>query len=182
MAEAEALGLLSLSLAFSLSTCLSVYLPTYLPIHMSVCLSIHAPIHLSIGQSYLSIAGVPIYVSICMTAKHLCETFFKSSSWPVQNLINSAILPSEVKIDKPKTQQFCETSSIFEVDNIENETILRDPFKYGKLSAELTASYQWVAAIFPFHLSKVHLLQQSEGMSRNALHLSRKLTSANLTI
>ena len=65
-----------------------------------------------------------------------------------------------------KTKQFCETSSNFELDNIKNETILRDflkfselttskmkqlcetSFKNGKLSAELTASCQCVLRFF----------------------------------
>ena len=41
----------------------------------------------------------------------------------------------------------CETSSIFEVDSIKNEAILRDAFKNGKLSAELTALYQCVSRV-----------------------------------
>jgi len=84
-----------------------------------------------------------------------------------------------------KAKQFCETSSIFKVDNIQNEGILRDflnifeldniqneailrdflphffklttlktkqfgetSFENGKLSAELTASYQCVSRFF----------------------------------
>ena len=58
-----------------------------------------------------------------------------------------------------KTKLFCEAASVFELDNIKNETILRDFLNFGswhqktkqfcetsfnnaKLSAELTASYQ----------------------------------------
>ena len=64
-----------------------------------------------------------------------------------------------------KTKLFCEAFSIFELDNVKNETILRDflslrlttsktkqfcetSFKNGKLSAELTASYQCVLRFF----------------------------------
>ena len=65
------------------------------------------------------------------------------------------------ELDMVKTQQACETSSIFELDNGKIAAILRDflnfevdnikakqfwetSFKNGKLSAELTASYHCV--------------------------------------
>ena len=76
----------------------------------------------------------------------------------------SARLPQFLNLTTSKTQQFSETSSIFELDNFKNEAILRDflkvdnikneailcetSFKNGKLSAELTASYQCVLRFF----------------------------------
>ena len=48
---------------------------------------------------------LPIYLSICLSVC-LCLSVYLSVSL--------------------KTQQFCETSSVFELDNIKNETILRD--------------------------------------------------------
>ena len=47
-----------------------------------------------------------------------------------------------------KTKQFCETSSIFEVDNIKTKQFCETSFNNGKLSAELTASYQCVLRFF----------------------------------
>ena len=61
-----------------------------------------------------------------------------------------------------KAKQFCETS-----------------FKNGKLSAELTASYQCVLRFFPVHLSKVlRLPRKSDARSYEVLRLSRKIISA----
>ena len=47
-----------------------------------------------------------------------------------------------------KTKQFCETSSIFQVVSIRNETILRDVLPKWKRTAELTASCQYVLWFF----------------------------------
>ena len=52
-------------------------------------------------------------------------------SWQRQKQSNSARLPQCLKLATSKTKQFCETS-----------------FKNGKLSAELTASYQCVLRFF----------------------------------
>ena len=90
----------------------------------------------------------------------------------------SAKRPQFFNLTTSKTKQFCETSSIFELDNIKNETSLqhqkrnnsaRHPqfsklttskpkqfcetfFKNGTLSAELTASYHCVLRFFLLHL------------------------------
>ena len=88
-------------------------------------------------------------------------------------------------LDRVKTQQFCEASSIFELDNIESERILQDFLNVSRWqhqkrrsSARLpsrmeswtqTASYQCVFAICPLYLSKV-------------LRLWRKIIFVNLTI
>jgi hypothetical protein len=51
------------------------------------------------------------------------------------------------------------------------------------LSAELTASYQCVFAILPFHLSKVlRLPQKIDARSYEVLHLSRKIIFPRLKI
>ena len=92
-------------------------------------------------------------LSICLSAslktKLFCET---SSIFELDNIRSAALL--------------LETSSIFELDNIKNEASPRDvfnfsswqhqkrsnsarlPSKMGKLSAELTASYQDVVRFF----------------------------------
>ena len=91
-------------LSIKLSLYLFVYLFTvclsiYLPIYLSVCLSIHPSICLSI---YLSIS-LSLSLSVCLS---VCLSTCLSTSL--------------------KTKQFCETSSFFDVDNIKNETSLRD--------------------------------------------------------
>ena len=74
-------------------------LTTYLPTYLSIYVSIFRLIDRSI---YLSIY-LSVYLSICLSA---CLSVCLTVSF--------------------KTQQFRETSSIFELDNIKNETILRD--------------------------------------------------------
>ena len=159
-----------------------------------------------------------IYLFVCLLS--VCLSNYRSS-------LKSVCLPAAILRDclsvflnltTSKTKQFCETSSIFELDNVKNETILRDflnfevdniknetmsarlpqfsklttsktkqfsetSFKNGKLSAELTASYQCVLRFVQLHLSKVlRLPRKSDARSYEVLHLSRKIISANLKI
>ena len=133
------------------------------------------------------VAAVVVSLSICLSASLRTKLFCETSS--------------VVELGNIKTQQFSETSLIFELDNVKNEAILRDfliflklttsktkqfcetSFKNGKLSAELTVSYQCVFAIFPLHLSKLlRLPRKSDARSYEVLHLSRKMISANLKI
>ena len=96
----------------------------------------------------------------------ILRDFLNFWTWQRQKQNNSARLPQCSKLTTSKTKQFCETW-----------------FKTGKLSAELTASYQCVFAIFPLHLSEVlHLPRKSDARSYEVLHLSRKIISANLKI
>ena len=98
--------------------------------------------------------------------------------------------------------QFCETSSIFELDNVKNEAILRDllNFRSWELqkrsnSARLPSKMEsWLQswrprtnamrfAMFPLYLSNVlRLPRKSDARSYEVLHLSRKIILANLTI
>jgi len=82
-----------------------------------------------------------------------------------------------------KTKQVCETSSFFEVDNIKNETILRDFLQKWKVECRADGLVPMRFAIFPVHLSKVlRLPRKSDARSYEVLHLSRKTISANLKI
>ena len=112
---------------------------------MSVCVC------LCLSVSVYVCLSLSVYLSIC-------------------KLENEAILrvyPQCLILTTFKTQLFCETSSSFELDNVKNEAILRElwsffqawqyqirfnsamtSFKNGKLSAELTASYQCVLRFF----------------------------------
>ena len=141
----------SLSLSFCLFLWLSTYLPTYLSMYpsLSLCLSIQPSIYLCVYLSiYLSIY-LSLYLSISLS---LCLPVCLS-------ICLSASL---------KTKLFCETSSIFEVDNIKHVTcsnsarlpqflnlttwktkqFCETSSKNGKLRAALTASYQWVLRFF----------------------------------
>ena len=143
---------LSLSLlSFFLSFSFSDYLPTYLPIYLSSYLSIYLSSYLSIYVFvYLSIyLSILIHLSICLSiylsiSRSVClsiylpvylqasipeailRDFFIFQSWQHKKRSNSAWLPQFLKLTTSKTKQVCETSSFFEVDNIKNETILRD--------------------------------------------------------
>ena len=80
-------------------------------------------------------------------------------------------------------KQFCETSSIVEVDIIKAKQFCEASFKNGKLSAELTCLVPMGFAIFPLHLCKVlRLPGKSDARSYEVLHLSRKNILANLKI
>ena len=82
-----------------------------------------------------------------------------------------------------KTKQFCETSSIFEVDNIKTETILRDFLQEWKVECRADSLAPLRFAIFPLHLSKARRLpRKSEARSYEGLRLSRKIILANLKI
>ena len=79
--------------------------------------------------------------------------------------------------------QFCQTSSMFEVDNIKNEAILRDFFQKWKVECRADGLVPMCFAIFPLHLSKVlRLPRKSDARSYEVLHLSRKIILANLQI
>ena len=181
---------LSIYLSFYLSIYLSVFLSIYLSFYQSIYpsfyqsinLSIYLPIYLSFSLSlYLSISWsvcLSIYLFTCKLENlAILRDFFIFQSWQQQKRSNSAWLPHFSKLTISETKQFFDTSSFFELDNIQNEAILRDlcnfwtwqhqkrsnsarliqflnlttsktkqfcetSFKNGKLSAELTASYQ----------------------------------------
>jgi len=82
-----------------------------------------------------------------------------------------------------KTKQVWETSSIFGIDNIKNETILRDFLQKSKAECSADGLVPMRFAIFPLHLSKVlRLPQKNDARSYEALHLPRKIILANLQI
>jgi len=97
-------------------------------------------------------------------------------------------------------EQFCETSRIFELDNvkhktiqrdflnflvdsIKNEAILRDFLQKWKVECRADGLVPLRFAIFPLHLSEVpRLPRKRDARSYEVLHLSRKIISANLKI
>ena len=124
---------------------LLIFLSIYLSIYLSNYLSIYLSTYLSI---YLSLSTLSVCLSFCLfeslKTKLFCETsaFFEVDNikneaflrdffifWTGQHpkRSNSARLIHFLNLTTSKTKQFCETS-----------------FKNGKLSAELTASYQCV--------------------------------------
>ena len=123
---------LFLYLTMCLSDYLALYLFVYPPIYLSIRLSIDLSIYLSI---YLF-----IYLSI----------FFPSflSIWKVAILRGFLLL-------SPKTRKFPRLPHYSKLATSKTKQFRGTSFKNGKLSAELTASYQCVLYFFPPYLSKV---------------------------
>ena len=140
-------GCLSVCLSLYLSIYLSIYLSTYLSSYLATYLSIYLSTYLSI---YLSISlCLSLYLSTCLSASLKTKLFLETSSgFEFDNIKNAEILrdflnvwtrqpqkrrystgrPQVLNLTTPKQQQFCETFSTFELDNIKNEAILRDFF------------------------------------------------------
>jgi len=79
-----------------------------------------------------------------------------------------------LELDNVKNEIFGETSSFFEVDNIKNEAILR-------CRADGLVPMRF--AFFPLHLSKVpRLPRKIDARSYEVLHLSRKIIFPKLNI
>ena len=143
-------------LSIYLSTYLSIYLSICLSVYLSICLSVYLSIHLSIHPSiylsiYLSLSlslSLSVYLSTCLSASLKTKLFRETSSgFELDNIENGAILRDFnvwtwqrqkqsnfarclyfSKLTKSKTKQFSETSSLFELNNVKNETIVRDFF------------------------------------------------------
>jgi len=132
---------------------------------VSICLSVYLSICLSI---YLSVC-LSVYLSVCLSASLKRK--------------KSARLPHFLKLTASKAKQVCETSSIFEVDSIKNETILRDVLQKWKVECRADGLVPMRFAISPLHQSKVlRLPGNSDARSYKVLHLLRKSISANLKI
>ena len=114
---------LSISPSISLAVSLTIYLSICLPVYPSIHLSIYLSTYLSISRSVC----LSIYLSICkLENRTILRDFFIFQSWRHQKRSNSARFPHFSKLTTSKTKQFCETSSFFNVDDIQNEAILRD--------------------------------------------------------
>ena len=113
---------------------------------------------------YLSIY-LPIYLSLCLSVYlPVCLQAWKRSY--------SARRPQVLNLTTSKMEQLCETSSMFELDNVKNEAVLRDffIFKLDNIKNEAILRdflQKWKVAcsadglvlmrfaIFPVHLSKL---------------------------
>ena len=153
---------------------LSIYLILYLILSYLILsyLIVSYPIYLS------------IYLSICILEKEaILRDVLSFLTWQHQKRSNDARHRQFLNLTTSKTRQVCETSSFFEVDNIKNETILRDFLQKWKVECRADGLVPMRFATFPFHLSKVTALaMKSEARSRSCevLHLSRKIILANL--
>ena len=95
----------------------------------------------------------------------------------------SANFPQFLNLTTSKTKQFRETSSIFQVDNIKNEEILRGFLQKWKVECRADGLVPMRFAIFPLHLFKVlRLPRKSEARFYKVLHLSHKIIFPKLKI
>ena len=134
--------------------------------------------------SVLVVLLCSIYLSICKGQNEaILRDFHNVSTWQRQTRSKPARHPQFLKLTTSKTKQFCETSSIFEIDNIKNEAILWDFLPKWKVECRADGLVPIHIAIFPFRLSKVlHLPRKSDARSYEVLHLSRKIILAKLKI
>ena len=130
------------------------------------------------------IVYLPICLSVCKRENAaILRHFLNFWTWQRQKRNNSARLPQFLNLTTSKTKQFCETSSISGVDDIKNETILRDFLQKWKVQCRADGLVPISFAIFPLHLSKVlRLPRKSDARSYEVLHLSRKIISPKLKI
>ena len=137
---------LFLSLFLSFSDYLSTYLPTYLSFYLSISLSLCLSVYL-----FICLYILIIYLSICKIENEaILRDVLKFWTWQHQKRSNSARLPQSLNLTTSKTKQFCETSSFFKVDNIQNEAILRDIHNIPTWQRQKRSS----SATFP-HFSKL---------------------------
>ena len=89
------------------------------------CLSIYLSIHPSIHHHLFIYLFIDL--SICkLENAAILRPFLNFWTWQRQKRNNSARRPQFLNLTTSKTKQFCEASSIFELDNVKNEAILRD--------------------------------------------------------
>ena len=123
---------------------------------------------------YLSIYP-SIYPSICKFENEatILRDLPNVRGWQPQKRRKSARRPPISNLTTSKTKQFCETSSIFEVDNIKSEAILGDFLQKWKVECRADGLVPMRFAIFPVHVSKVlRLPWKSDARSHEVLHLS----------
>jgi len=80
-----------------------------------------------------------------------------------------------------KTKQFCETSATFEVDNIKNETILRDFLQQWNVERRADGLVPMRLAIVPLRLSNC-ACHEKVMPGHTKLRLSRKIIFPKLKI
>ena len=138
-----------------------------------VCLSIYVSICLSV---YLSVC-LSIYLSVCLS---VCLSICLSASLKTKKICETSSL---FEVDNIKSETSLRDFLNFRVDSIKNETILRDFLQKWKVECRADGLVPMRFAIFPLHLSKVlRLPRNSDARSYKVLHLLRKSISANLKI
>ena len=152
---------------------LSIYLSIYIYMFIYLSFWLFTVSYLICLSIYLSIC-LSVYLSICLSAsvktKLFCETssifeldniknaailwdFLSFWTWQRQERSNSMRLPRFLNLTMSRTKEFRATSSIFQVDNIKNEAILRDFLQKWKVECRADGLVPMRFAIFPLHLS-----------------------------
>ena len=127
-----------------MSICRSIYLsidrsvslsshPSFdLSLDVFMDLAMHRSVYLSIDLFTRLSIDLPLDLSINLSSRHVDnKTMLLDFCWQHQKRSNSARLSHFLQLKTSKTKQFCETS-----------------FKNGKLTVQLTASYQCVLRFF----------------------------------
>ena len=96
---------------------------------------------------------VVVYLSVCLSASLKTNLFCVTSSildlGNIKKRSNSARHPQFLTLTMSQRKQFCETSSIFQVDNRKKtKQFCETSFKNWNLRAQVTASYQCVLRFF----------------------------------
>ena len=123
------LSFFSFFLSFSPSLSLSLSLYLYLSIYLSVCcLSFCLSVYLSISLSLC--VCMSVYLSTCkLENEAILRDLLNFWTWQHPKRSNSGRIPPFLNLTTSKRKQFCETSSIFEMDNIKKSNSARLPSK-----------------------------------------------------
>ena len=104
---------------------------------------VHSSFYLSISLTNRISARFPWQVEVNRSkTKQFCDTSSQNANSPVQRQIPQDFLKNPMATSK--LEQFCEISSLFEVDNIKNKSILRDFPQKIKVDCRVTASYHCI--------------------------------------
>ena len=123
--------------------------------YLSIYLSTYLPTYLSI---YLSVC-LSVYLPVYLQA-------WKRSY--------SARRPQVLNLTTSKTQQFCETSSMFELDNVKDEAILRDFVIFQMLTTSKTKQFCELPQYFNLTTSKTKQFCETSSFFLSWQHQKRK--------
>ena len=112
--------------------------------------------------------GLAWLVLSCLVRRSVCLPGCLAGWLSVCKLENAAIL-RYFNLATSETKQFCEISSVFELDNIKNEAILRDFLQKWKVECRAHGLVPMRFAIFSVHVSTVlRLPRKSETIRSSA--------------
>ena len=164
------------------------HLPIYLSISLSVCLSSET----SSGFELDNIKNGAIlrdFLNVWTWQRQKRSNparLLHFQSWQHQKRSNSARIPQFLNLTTSKTKKSARLrhfSKLITSKTSKTKQFCEASFKNGKLRAVLTASYQSVLRFFQsICLNYCALPRKSDARSYEVLHLSLKMTSANLKI